>query len=145
MGKTLLDLASRMDKLAASLKLEASRCAIETALIIHHNLTLVNPVDTSTALSNWDIFIGSYETNPHEPYYMGKRGSTKLASMHFANKEALGILQTKLPGEPIFIVNSLDYIQKLNDGSSSQEPAGFVERSILLGKRHIKEFKVRLG
>jgi hypothetical protein len=145
MAKTLLDLAVTMDKLAASLTLEGSRAAIETALVIHHNLTQVTPVDTSTALSNWDIFIGSYENNPHEPYFMGKRGSTKLASARKADSEAFINLSTKKPGETIFIVNSLDYITKLNDGSSRQEPAGFVERAITLGRKHLKEFKVNLG
>ena len=144
MAKTLRDLASRMDRLAASLTLEGSRCAVETAKIIHHNLTLNTPVDTSTALSNWDIFIGSYESDSHEPYVMGKKGSTKLASMGFANKEAELRLSEKKPGETIFIVNSLDYIRKLNDGSSKQAPAGFVEAAIIVGKEFAKNFKINL-
>jgi hypothetical protein len=145
MLKTLHDLALDMDKLAVTLKLEGNRCAIESALIVHHNLTEITPVDTSTALSNWDVFIGSYEKTPHEPYFMGKRGSTKLKSMRFANKEAALILSEKKPGESIFIVNAVDYIEKLNGGSSTQAPAGFVERAIMLGQKYVKNFKIDLG
>lgn len=145
MSKTLLDLAKDMDSTTASLKLEASRCAVETAKVIHHNLTKVTPVDTSTALSNWDIFLGSFSSEMHEAYFLGKRGSTGLKSEKFANKEAESILKEKKPGIPIFIVNSAHYISKLNDGSSRQEPAGFVERAVLLGRRFVKEFKIKLG
>ena len=144
MPKTLSDLAKDMETLSANLTKEVSRCSVETALTIHNELTAVTPVDTSTALSNWDVSVGTLQAEFHEPWIMGKRGSTKLASKRFSDNEANVVLQDKLPGQTIFISNSADYIKKLNDGSSSQEPAGFVERSILLGKLNIKNFKLKL-
>jgi len=142
--KTLADLADKMKKTAANLNLEVSRCTIEAARVIHHNLTEATPVDTSTALSNWDISVGTLNGERHEAWFYGKKGSTKLRSMNAANIEADVRLKTKKANQSIFISNSVDYIKNLNDGSSKQEPAGFVERAILLGRKSVQNFKMKL-
>jgi len=141
---TLLSLATRMRNLTGSLANEASRCAVETAIAIQKDLTLVTPVDTSTALSNWDITIESPANNFHEPYFIGKKGSTKLRSASKAQQTGIEVLANKKAGQTIFITNNAPYIRKLNNGSSSQEPAGFVQRSVIIGKKVARKFKVKL-
>lgn len=141
---TLLDLAKRMERVAAGLQSEASRCAVGVAVAVHHNLTDVTPVDTSTALSNWDVSLGGLSGEFHEPYFMGKKGSTELASERAANAKALEDLKNKKPGESIFISNSTPYIKDLNNGTSKQEPAGFVHRAVLVGRLAVKKFKFKL-
>ena len=141
---TLYDLANRMDRIAGSLESEASRCAVGVAVAVHHNLTGVTPVDTSTALSNWDISLGGISGEFHEPYFMGSKGSTELASERAANAKALDDLKNKKPQESIFISNSTPYIKNLNNGSSKQEPAGFVYRAVLVGRLAVKKFKMTL-
>lgn len=140
----LADLAKRMHRLAASLKSEASRCALEVGQAIVEDLAHKTPVDTSTALSNWLGALESPNLSVVEPHLMGRKGSTQLRSAQ-GTVEAFKIdTENKKPGQTIFISNSVDYIRRLNDGSSKQEPAGFVHRAVLIGRKKVKSFKMIL-
>lgn len=143
MTRTLLDLAKQLEARAAKLDEEASRLAIKTAETIVGDLVNVTPVDTSQALSNWQVSIGSPVDASIPPYYPGEKGSTQGASASAALAEARAMLKQKKPGQPIYISNVLRYISRLNEGSSAQAPAGFVERAVLLGRRFLATAKLR--
>lgn len=144
MTKTLADLASRMDKLAATLTLEGSRCAIEVAMTVTRDLAYKTPVDTSNALSNWQGSLNAPNLSEIDPHLPGVKGSTKIRSANATIDVMQDVLEDKKPGETIFIANAVPYIGRLNRGSSQQEPAGFVERAALLGRRQVKKFKLKL-
>lgn len=135
---TLLDLAETLERRAKALKQEASDAAVSTAVVMLTDLVNNTPVDTSRALSNWQIRLGSPVQNAIEPYFYGIRGSTQEQSA--ANALSVGklVLQGKLPGQDIVISNVLPYIKRLNDGHSKQVPTGWVERAILLGRNFVK-------
>lgn len=85
------------------------------------------PVDTGFASSNWIASIGSP--------YSGLAGSREdaengvlstLSQQRFA--EILGA--KKLFTKPVHVTNNVEYINLLNDGSSRQAPAGFVQNAI---------------
>lgn len=144
MSKTLADLALTMDKLAATLTLEGSRCAIEVAMVVGRDLAYKTPVDTSNALSNWQGSLNApnlSEINPHLP---GRKGSTKIRSANATIEALKDVLEDKKPGETIFISNAVPYIADLDRGTSTQEPAGFVERAKVIGRQKVKNFKVKL-
>ncbi len=143
MARTLLDLADSMDKLADEIGKAASDHAVKTALTIVGDLVYHTPVDTSQALSNWDVTIGAPADDPHGPYVAGKHGSTQRQSAAQALAMAKRTLEDKKPGQSIFIANNLPYIVPLNQGSSAQVPAGFVERAVLLGRKMKAKFKFR--
>lgn len=142
---TLLDLAHRMKETASLLKSEASRCAVEVAVRIETNLANVTPVDTSNALSNWQVALNDPEMSEIYPYVPGYKGSSQPQSTAMAIAKAKDVLKNKKPGETIFISNNAPYIIDLNNGSSKQASAGFVERAVLVGKLTAKRFKIRLG
>lgn len=143
MARTLLDLADDVDKLAAEIGQAASDHAVKTALTIVGDLVYHTPVDTSQALSNWDVTIGAPANDPHGPYFAGNFGSTRQQSAAQALAVAKETLKSKKPGQTIFIANNLPYIVRLNEGHSQQVPAGFVERAILLGRKMKAKFKFR--
>lgn len=143
MARTLLDLANDVDKLADKIGQAASDHAVATALTIVGDLVYHTPVDTSQALSNWDVTVGAPADDPHGPYVAGKHGSTQRASAAAALNQAKDTLKNKKPGQSIFIANNLPYIRRLNDGYSAQVPAGFVERAVLLGRKMKAKFKFR--
>lgn len=143
MARTLLDLANDVDKLGDKIAQSASDHAVKTALTIVGDLVYHTPVDTSQALSNWDVTIGAPVSDPHGPYFAGKGGSTQRQSAAQALNVAKDTLKNKKPGETIFIANTLPYIRRLNDGYSQQVPAGFVERALLLGRKMKAQFKLR--
>jgi hypothetical protein len=135
---TLLDLANRMKSTRERLSAIGSDKAVLAANAIVRDLVTVTPVDTSQALSNWQVAIGSPVGNRIDAYFIGVHGSTQELSGASALAKARSILETKKPGQTIYISNVLPYIQRLNQGYSAQAPAGFVERAIIIGRGAIK-------
>ncbi|MCY1553030.1 hypothetical protein D9M68_894720 [compost metagenome] len=107
------------------------------------DLAYKTPVDTSNALSNWQLTLDSPATDEIKPYFPGHMGSTQRASAAQTVNEARSRLGAKKPGQPIYITNNVPYIEQLNNGSSKQAPAGFVERSILIGRKLIAKFRIK--
>ena len=141
---TLSDLADRLEAKARKIEQAASDIAIDAALAIVGNLVYATPVDTSQALSNWQVSIGSAITSKIDAYYPGEYGSTQRASAGEALAAAKAALKNKKPGEVIFIRNNVPYIRRLNDGYSKQAPAGFVERAALVGRVVVRNAKLKL-
>lgn len=140
----LRDLAVRLRKKAAAINAAANSAKIRVAETILGDLVYVTPVDTSQALSNWQVRINQPVEAQIKPYYAGSKGSTRSASAAEALNVGKRIAATAKPGEPIFISNVLPYIKRLNDGHSKQQPAGFVERSVLLGRKFIEGYRLKL-
>ena len=90
-------------------------------------LTLETPVDTSKALSNWIItlLVPSFVDLP--AHVQGQWGSTWGESTATGIAELKAALVGRKSGEPIYLQNNVTYIDKLNDGHSSQQPAGWIE------------------
>jgi len=139
---TLAQFATNMRKRAAALNNGASQLAVKTASTILTDLVHVTPVDTSQALSNWQVELDAPVESKIGPYFPGKQGSTQGVSSDAALAAGLAVLATKKPGQPIYISNVLPYIGRLNEGSSKQAPAGFVERAILLARRSTENAKI---
>ncbi len=136
---TLRQLARRLEKLANKIDKSASNLAVEVASAIEANLLVNTPVDTSQALSNWTVTLDQPSDKFVGPKFPGSKGSTFNASVAFTLHEAKEVLKKKKPGQTIYIANNAPYIRKLNNGSSKQVPAGFVERAALIGRRVVKK------
>jgi hypothetical protein len=106
--------------------------------VVAADLIEVTPVDISTALSNWQVGIGGAPLGPIPAYVEGSFGSTEKASESIAIEQAELYIHAAEPGESVFISNKVEYITKLNEGSSRQAPANFVERSVLLGESFVR-------
>lgn len=85
------------------------------------------PVDTGWARSNWVPQIGSPKKDPSGTYDQAKAGilpgdqQVGLAAIAVGYKVSRG---------PIYITNNVPYITKLDMGSSTQAPRGFIRRAI---------------
>lgn len=135
---TLLDLAKRLEAKAKTYDDIANTKKIEVATAILTELTQVTPVDTSTAVSNWQVGIGSPVDAEIDAHIPGKKGSTRTQSAAEALSIGKRALATVKPGQPVYISNLVRYIKYLNEGWSKQAPAGFVETAILIGRRVIE-------
>lgn len=131
-----------MHDYAVDLPKEVNRVAVACAEVILYDLVKKTPVDTSNALSNWVISVGSLNGEEIGPYYPGKHGSTAVQSSNAAFLVGTLDLKEKKQGQDIFISNSVDYIIKLDGGSSLQEPKGFVNRAFLLGEIQVKNWRM---
>jgi hypothetical protein len=139
----LNDLAKRLEAKAANVGEVNSERAVAVALAMVGELAYHTPVDTSQALSNWDVTLDSPATGKHGPHFRGAGGSTLRQSAAETLAIAKRILAGKKPGQRIYITNNQPYIRKLNDGTHSKQPGGFLERALLVGRRVRQNFKPR--
>lgn len=139
----LLDLANRLEGKLNKLEQRNSDRVVQVAEAILTDLVFVTPVDTSEALSNWQVGVGERPSSRRGPYFPGKKGSTQGQSAEAALAVGLAKLRGKQPGETVYISNLTSYITDLNRGSSAQAPAGFVERAVLLGKNAVRKARLK--
>jgi len=142
--RTLFDLASNLRKRAKGVDRKASEVSKAVALEVVKVLVMSTPVDTSRALSNWQVGVGKPVNTPLKPYVPGEQGSTRSQSAMAAIAKAELFLSSKKPGEPIFISNVLDYIDDLNNGTISRQPGGFVEKALIIAENRVNAAKVRI-
>lgn len=84
MARTLLDLAVSLERRVDELDKKASEAAVKIALTVLGDLVYVTPVDTSQALSNWQVSVGATPSGSIPPYFPGEQGSTQKASAQAA-------------------------------------------------------------
>jgi hypothetical protein len=84
------------------------------------------PVDTGRARSNWQVGIGKGKDNEIEPYapgqHLGRGESANLSAVMSAARSELAAYK----GGDIVITNNVDYMEKLDKGSSTQSPGDFI-------------------
>lgn len=144
MALSLNDLAKRLDKLPKEIKIAASTAAIVASKRLLERLWADTPVDTSKALSNWLVGLGSPSKYSREAYVPGFAGYTATASTAAARMVAFSVLDKKKPGQTIFIANNVDYIIRLNEGYSRQAPAGYIENAIFIVKYTMRSYKLNI-
>lgn len=130
-----------MQRLAVNVGDRANAAKIYVATQIIVDVVIHTPVDTSKALSNWQAGLSGKNENRLLPHVAGSHGSTQGASIGATIAAAVQTLREARPGQTIHIFNNLPYIRKLNDGSSQQQPAGFVERAALVGRKALRNVR----
>jgi len=93
------------------------------------------PVKTGAARSNWLVRLDRSPTHTVLP--IDKTGDGAIAK---GNAKIDNYRFTEHRG--IFIKNNLPYIEDLNNGSSKQAPAGFVEKAMASGRRKVSGTKL---
>lgn len=94
------------------------------------NLIRVTPVATGHARSNWVPSIGFPYTEvdgsrEHVSHAAQTAGMGEIKSLGRARD-----LHGRFIAREVYITNNVPYIRKLNDGSSSQAPSGFVHMAV---------------
>ncbi len=87
------------------------------SLELFSRVILRTPVDKGRARANWQVSIGATSNGTLE--LEDKSGTATISA---ATAVAAGLRA----GDVIFLVNNLQYIQRLEDGYSGQAPAGMV-------------------
>lgn len=134
---TLLGLAKRLESKANKIEKAASEISKQTALFLEGALLWDTPVDTSQALSNWELTLGAPSYKFIGPHVPGEHGSTQTASIAEAYSLAKSVASKKRPGQEIWLSNNAPYIVDLNSGSSAQAPAGYVQSCIFRARLQI--------
>lgn len=90
------------------------------------------PVDSGQAASNWQVGLGGMQTAP-------KFGFTDIPA---ARALALATIEQRQAGQNVYISNLLPYIGRLNNGYSSQAPAGFVENALVVARQVARNIRL---
>lgn len=144
----LTNLAVSLEQTVAKLPSAASDMAKAAAMTIIQDLALHTPVDVGTAVSNWQMSLDSpietvipaFSPSPRGKTIKGKWTNTvspeitREGNVSVLISDATELLSTKKPGQDIYITNNLPYIEILDQGSSDQAPAGFVDRAQVLAQ-----------
>jgi hypothetical protein len=110
-----------------SLNKVAERAISKITLDITANLIESTPVKTGWARANWIPSVTKAVQDTDGTQEQAEAGSISSGKQTSGTAEAATY---KLPQGQVFIANNVPYILRLNDGSSSLAPAGFVEAAI---------------
>ena len=127
----LLDFVDRIRKRADNVAPAVDTGMRRIALAVNQTLVLATPVDTGRARANWRVSI--------DREVAGEVGHTSPQVTLNENKAT--IERYKGPA-PIIVQNNVPYIGALNNGSSAQAPAGFVQKAIQTGVAAARRVKV---
>ena len=121
------------------LPLEVARKTNRVADVIHESVIDGTPVDTSKAISNWQLGVGHGPASYIQPHVPGEGGSSEEASKRVSLGKGRAKVKGRKVGTAIHIVNNAPYIDDLDSGKKqASKPSGFVDRSLLEGKLQIK-------
>jgi hypothetical protein len=141
---TLRSLGARMERLATRIDTEILELKRVVVMAILRSLVGNTPVDTSRALSNWQVAVGDAMGTYIQARYAGRDGSTEAASAAATIAAGEAALDTAQPHDLLVIFNKAPYIRRLNEGSSRRRPGGFVEKAVLAGRIAARKHKLRL-
>ncbi len=107
-----------ISKFAKKLDIAPEVVTVRIVLDLFVRLTKRTPVDTGRARASWDIKVGaSSDYLPEVGTYAGA-------------KDVTGEISSIDGKQIVFVTTSLDYMKYLEEGSSSQAPAGMVLLSL---------------
>lgn len=132
MANDFTSFAKRMRKRSKALDGLANTVVIESTSAMLRELVEVTPVDTSEAVSSWEVGIGQRPVAARDPFFSGRRGSTRGASSAKAIEEGLAAINAKRPGQSVYLSNAAPHIADLDRGSSTQFAGGFINRSLVV-------------
>lgn len=140
---SLNDLAGSMTVHATRVGKNINETVKATAKAVVREVVTGTPVDTGKARSNWQASLGDEDDAVLAPHHPGNHlGIGERANAQSAIAAADAVIDGRKPGETVYVQNNVDYIGLLNDGSSKQAPASFVQRAVLMGVETVQNSKV---
>ena len=120
------------ERAAVKIEQNAGKLQKETAKEALYRIVLTTPVKTGKARSNWRVSHGRRTTTVIDTY------GAEIAADVAISKGVQKINETP-PKTDILLNNRVDYIQDLNQGSSQQAPAGFIEAAVVNALAYIED------
>lgn len=127
MTLTLRQFSQRMYGLSKRVDSNCNELVKDAARKFFTTVVERTPVDTGLAISNWRVGLNYTPYGFSGPYVVGVQGSSKGANIASVLSRYLPTIEQRRTGQTISIVNTAPHIEKLNQGHSSQAPAGFIE------------------
>jgi uncharacterized protein CbrC (UPF0167 family) len=123
---------------ARKVESETARFIADAAVEVVRDVASSTPIRTGQAQANWLTAIGKQFS-----YYIANAGANN--AWYDSMQWAQNALQTVKYNDVIHITNNVPYIVKLNQGSSTQAPALFVQMAVLRATYRLKGFTFDLS
>lgn len=130
---SLAQFAVRIRAMAGRIERNFDTTLRRTALAVSQTVVMSTPVDTGRARANWQVSLGQPVQESLDATDPG--GGPTMAKNANVINQARG-------DAVIYLSNNLDYIVSLNQGSSSQAPAGFVEDAVAQGASVVRRSRL---
>lgn len=127
--------AARLDAIGRDIPRLTHRSVKARAKQVHAAVTKDTPIDTGKARINWRASLNVPGTR------IVNAPSNPASAVGEAIARAARVIDRSKPGQAIHIFNNVPYIGRLNNGSSTQAPAGFIERAMAIAA---SRFRTRL-
>lgn len=134
----LREFAKQIRMRGEAVEKNSQRLVRTVALAVDTKVVLATPVDTGRARANW-------RAGTERPTDILPEPSSKEAGAQEALDQARQAVAAYRGEGEIHISNNLPYIGALNDGHSSQAPAGFVETATAAGVAVVRSAKSLAG
>ncbi len=125
--------ARRMRVLGRRVEVNSNKTVVKAALLINQAVVSGTPVDTGQARGGWLVGINSAPSEVSEE--LDPSGGATISRNESKIRRVRG-------DQTVHIVNNVGHIGFLNDGSSSQAPAGFVEAAVNQAQNQIKRARI---
>lgn len=128
MAASFDDLVPRLQGISIHLFENAAFRVRLTTVLTHQLIVMRTPFKSGRAISNWQVSVGAANVTQIPTY-----GKNRVRAQRAAIAQGLAELEVKkiaAAGNLVWITNNLPYINRLNNGHSSQAPRGFVNTSI---------------
>lgn len=136
-SRSLEEFSRRATIIAAGVVKNFRKSIVKAALVADQVAILATPVDTGRARANWIASIGAPATEADRA--PDKSGQVAL-------NEAQRVVARYAPGQGgIYITNNVEYIEPLDQGSSSQAPNGMTAQAIQAATMAVRNIKILAG
>lgn len=125
--------ARRIRALGRRTEANTNAAVIAVGTAVNQVVVLATPVDTGRARANWQVGLG-------EPVRAILNDEDKDGQATILRNNATAA-RRKAPVD-LVVSNNVEYIGRLNEGSSSQAPAGFVERAVQVGVAAVRRSRI---
>lgn len=131
----LNDFSSFMLNVAKNVPNEVDKVVQATGKAVLKSVTDSTPIDTGAAVSNWQASQDG-GTGVIDPLSPGVKGSTAQENRDAAYSQGVAQIDEYHTTDGVgtlHVANAVTYIEDLNNGTSRQAPAGFVDTAVLEG------------
>lgn len=151
MAKTLYHLSLYVNRISRQISDQSAKYVKAAGREVLKSLAKETPVDTSLAVSNWIVSVGTPTVKVNPPHVPGKYGSTASASRAITLSYGRKVINTYKSRKGLFISNLLDYVVELDNGGikpakrpNNNWSAGFVQRAVMRGRLAVPKVKLIL-
>lgn len=126
---------------AEAVKVGGQMLMKEAAAAGHKAIVEATPVDTSLAVSNWQLTLGAPAFGVVKPVVTSVKGSGEASAKSIMKAKGIQTLHGYQTGS-IFITNKVPYIGYIEHGSRTIRPYGMVAKGLQAMRVRVKEMAV---